>query len=393
MAKFLGKAFLVIAIIVAVIYFGAIYLIKKDAQQLDNNISGDWMNEIEQEISNEDETEEFVEGGDSTQISVLATMRDEIKKNSTWCGTMQLVWNDMLDEVLKEVPTFTNENETILNLNKKIFTINDLSEEYYYKKFGYKTLDLKAEIEKGIKDKFNETSDVLDQIDWSKTHQPGSGVSNYLFYSMLKREFKFIEKFDILENARFKDTEDVTYFGIDDETEQKVKDQIDVLYYEDYTDFGFKVATKNKDTLIVIRKDDFESSFEKILYTAINRAKDYEGSKKLEEEDTLKIPDLDFKVQREYKEVENNMFFTSQGQGMVNQAIQTIEMTLDSEGGKVKSEAVMSMMFTSAIEPGPIKKPRNFLCNGEFVIFLIEEGREKPYFAVKIDDIELFQKK
>ena len=30
MAKFLGKAFLVIAIIVAVIYFGAIYLIKKD---------------------------------------------------------------------------------------------------------------------------------------------------------------------------------------------------------------------------------------------------------------------------------------------------------------------------------------------------------------------------
>lgn len=386
MLKFLTKAFLVIALIVAVIYFGVIYLIKRDAHTAQYN---EWMKDIEKEINNEDT--EFVEGGSEKAISVLATMRDDIRRNSAWCGTMQLIWNDMIDEVLEEVPMFDEENEVIANLNKKIFTTNDLSEEYYYKNFGYKTRALRDEIEKGIKDKFDETSAVLDQIDWEDEHVPGSGIEKYVFYSMLKRDFKFVEKFDILDKSYFGDTEDISYFGIKEDTKQEIKDQVDVLYYNNKNDFAFKIPTKNKDVLIAIRKDDFESSFEKIYYNAIKESSKYKGALKLEEKDELKIPNLDFKTEREYFEVEGKEFSTSKGRGKIDQAFQTIEMKLDSEGGTVKSEAFISMTLSASLEPEPIKEPRYFYCNGEFVLFLIEEGREKPYFAIKIDDIELFQ--
>lgn len=52
------------------------------------------------------------------------------------------------------------------NLNKKDFNTSMISEDYYYKKFGPKTLELKKEIEKSTKDKFNQSSDILDNFNW-----------------------------------------------------------------------------------------------------------------------------------------------------------------------------------------------------------------------------------
>lgn len=34
-------------------------------------------------------------------VVVLPTMNDKLSGGSTWCGTLQLVWNDMVDELLE----------------------------------------------------------------------------------------------------------------------------------------------------------------------------------------------------------------------------------------------------------------------------------------------------
>ena len=72
--------------------------------------------------------------------------------------------------------------------------------------------------------------------------------------------------------------------------------------------------------------------------------------------------------------------------------MQTIELKIDEKGGKIKSEAVLDVMFASALLPEeePIQ-PRYFYLDDEFVIFLVEDGKNNPYFAAKIDDITLFQ--
>lgn len=114
----------------------------------------------------------------SEDIETIATLEDEITKNSAWCGTFQLVWNDMVNNVVKQDVVFTPQKQIVENLNKQTFKEDQISEKDYYKTYDLLTLDLKAEIEKAIKEKFNEKSDVLDDINWSSAPQNASRMSN-----------------------------------------------------------------------------------------------------------------------------------------------------------------------------------------------------------------------
>lgn len=53
------------------------------------------------------------------------------------------------------------------NLNKESFTTDDISDSFYYKIYGKKSLELKDEIVRGIKEKFNQSSDIIDKFDVS----------------------------------------------------------------------------------------------------------------------------------------------------------------------------------------------------------------------------------
>lgn len=113
----------------------------------------------------------------SEDIETVATLEDEITANSVWCGTFQLVWNDMVNNVVKQDVVFTPQEKIVENLNKQTFKENQLSEKDYYKVYDLLTLELKDKIEKGIKDKFNEKSDILDSIDWSEAPKDASRIS------------------------------------------------------------------------------------------------------------------------------------------------------------------------------------------------------------------------
>ena len=63
----------------------------------------------------------------SKDVTVVPTMNDEIKQDTSWCGTFQLVWNDMKNEVVKKDVEFTPQLEMVKNLNKEDFNENMLS--------------------------------------------------------------------------------------------------------------------------------------------------------------------------------------------------------------------------------------------------------------------------
>jgi dUTP pyrophosphatase len=135
-------------------------------------------------------------------------MNDKIDSDSTWCGTFQLVWNDMINEVVRQDILFKDNNDMVTNLNKMDFNTSMISEEYYYKKYGFKTLSLKKEIEQGIKNKFNQTSDILDSFSWSQD-ELSNNDDRYFFYTMLYREFEYNNKFSVLKNDKFGNYDDV----------------------------------------------------------------------------------------------------------------------------------------------------------------------------------------
>ena len=306
---------------------------------------------------------------------IVPTMQDKVSENGLWVGTFQLVWNDLKNEVVKK--DIEIDHEYARNLNKGLYQETDLSSKYYYKKYGKASLELKAEIEKGIKDKFNQKSDILDQLNWN---------ADYIFYTMLYREFEFESKFDVLSNNDFNIYKDVKYFGIGPDSKSKLRDQITIIFYENSQNFAISLKTKNGDEVIMYKNPSGET-FEEMYANMMNKKENYSGSTHLGDKDEFKAPKISVKYLREYEEFKDKLFYSADGEALtISDALQTIEFVLNEKGGKVKSEAALGLKF--AAMPS---EPKKLYLNDTFALFLKEESKDKPYLAAKITDITKFQ--
>lgn len=317
-------------------------------------------------------------------LATSLTLEDEIENDTIWCGTFQLIWNDLKNNLAKQNILYTPQLEVIENLNKETFTVNDLSEQYYYKKVGTPSLQLKEEIEKAIKEKFNETSDILDDFEWEDRNP-----KDYFLYAMLKKNFEFEKVFEEFENGKFGNYENVKYFGIKKNSESdELRKQVEVLYYNSKDDFAIKLKTKQEDEVILC-KNPKGNTFNEIYQNIEGQKNTYKGNKNLQEGELLKVPNIKLKEKTEFTEIQNKPFYFSNGDEYeIEKALQTIEFELDKTGGKIKSEAGMMVKNTSAIMLNEI---REFAIDETFAIFLIEQEKEKPYFAGKISDISKVQ--
>ena len=343
-----------------------------------NNILKNFANENkvdENSLNKKDKT------SNNTNINVALTMDDKIENNTVWCGTFQLIWNDLKNDFAKQDIEFSPQLEAVKNLNKGQFNTSKISDNSYYKAQGIPTEELKAEIEKEIKDKFNETSNILDGFNFD------GNPDKYLLYAMLKKEFKFNKQFEELENGQFGAYENVKYFGTKENSSEELREQIQVLYYKSRDEFAVKLLTKQNDEIIItkgIDKDTFNETYKEMQ----DKQNSYDGEKEFLKTDTLKIPNIDFKTEKEFKELENKPFKISDGNSyIIEKAIQTIQFELDKTGGKIKSEAGMGIAKTALIR----EEPRDFSVDNTFTLFLKENDKDMPYFAAKIENINQFQ--
>ena len=84
----------------------------------------------------------------NTKLSVVTSLEDEITSNTAWCGTFNLIWNDLKKDLAKKDIIFTPQPTAVDNLNKGTFNTSYLSEDSYYKVYGTPTPELKKQIEK-----------------------------------------------------------------------------------------------------------------------------------------------------------------------------------------------------------------------------------------------------
>ena len=317
-------------------------------------------------------------------ITTVLSLEDEIQNDAIWCGTFQLIWNDLKNDLAKQDIVFDPQLQVIENLNKETFTTEDISEQYYYKKVGFPSITLKEEIENAIKDKFNETSNILNDFDWT-----GRDPEDYFLYAMLKKEFKFEKAFEELKNGKFGNYDNVKYFGIKNEDADELRKQVKVLYYNSKDDFAIKLETKQEDEVILC-KNPQGKTFNEIYNNILKQKEEYKGSRSVQEGELLKVPNIKLNEKNEFTEIQDKVFYFSNGLPYsIEKAIQTVEFELDREGGKIKSEAGMMVNYESAmVLPDEI---REFFVDDTFAIFLIEENKDTPYFAGKIDDITKFQ--
>ncbi|MCR5265549.1 MAG: hypothetical protein K6E29_03020 [Cyanobacteria bacterium RUI128] len=315
-----------------------------------------------------------------TEFEILPTMDTESNaKNQVWVGTLQLVWNDLIDEVIHHPIEFVGGKSVAAeNLNKREFSADDLNDSSYYKKVGLVSEDLKKEIEKAIKKKFNETSDVLGSVDW--TPEP----EKYLLYAILKKDFEYIQPFSKMPDGKFNGSDgNVKFFGINNESDSSLRNTVTVLFYNGADDFAVSLKSKQGDTVYLYRTDDVKT-LDKLYKDMKDKQNSYEGKKWLTKKDEFKAPMLDFKREKSFKElcrvIKNSPF-------MITQALETIQFKMDEVGVKLKSEAVIVVALTSALPDR--EEPRYFNFDSRYVIFL--EEKDKPYFGMKIEDVKPLQ--
>lgn len=288
-----------------------------------------------------------------------------------WCITFQLVWNDFIDKITNGKPVqLVGGNPVIADeLNKQLYSKNDISEDSYYIKNGKISKNLKKQIEESIYKKFKEKSDILSLIDWN-------AKDSYLFYAMLKKDFNFITAFDKLNSASFNSsTEKVKYFGIKNKSDKSLYKNLEVLFYDSADEYAVKLLTKENEEVILYRtlkEDTFENYYSYIMSNST--------FSEFTSKDVLIVPEIDVDKTISYDSLCGKRIVDTDY--VISQALQTIKFKMNNKGGSLKSEAAITVMRT-ALLPEPTT-PRFLLFDKPFVLFLKEQGKDKPYFAMKI---------
>ena len=300
-----------------------------------------------------------------------------IDTNKVWIGTFNLVWNDFMNDIIGGKIEFEDGYSELANeLNKQNFTVSELSEKSYYKIHGQSTLELKEKIEKEIKQKFNENSKILDKVQWENPE-------SYTLYAILKKQFNYLEKFPTLPDGTFgQSSENVKYFGIDASTRDDAKVNVEVLFYNSKDDFAIKLKTKEKEEVILYKSTGEGKNFEEIYAEIIKKQMNYTGEKSLQKDDVLKIPFIKVNDEINYDELCGRMIKGTDW--YIRQALQTIDFELNNYGGSVKSEALIEALKAAI---GNIN--RDFSFDNDFILFLKEESKNKPYFALKVDNTDV----
>ncbi len=332
---------------------------------------------------------EQVQAAKDFEITPLFSTKSNAQ-NKIWVGTFQLAFNDMKNKVLKlDKIEFVNEKPTdeLIGLNKEEFNSSMLNESSYFTSYGAVSEQAKEGIKKGIKEKFNETSDIIDELDWT----PDEG--KYYAYAMLKKQFEFLEAFDKLDDAPFNNSDEkYKYFGIKDDSKKELDNNIHVFFYNNENDYAISLKTTNNDQVYLYRTD--KNADFKTLYDEMNKKSlAYEGESEFRAIDTFKAPNLKINEIRKYTELlKKTIAGTYNPPICFKEAIETIQLELDNKGGKVKSEAIIMTMKNSLVALDEEPKPRHFNFDKPFVMFLIDSGKNDPYLALRADDLKYFQK-
>lgn len=315
-------------------------------------------------------------------IEVLPTMNTQsTAQNRIWVGTFQLVWNELTDKIVKAPVKFLDfDSQMANNLNQKQFKKSNLNEKSYYVKSGIVSPALKAEIEKNIKSKFHETSDILKMFDF--TYNP----EKIFVYAMLKKDFRFTNAFDKLATGNFGNSQEkVKYFGINDNSNPKLYKNVSVLFYNDDNDFAVKLYTKGKDEVLLYRTNDDET-FDKYYAELNDKTAKYSGDKNFVKNDTLTIPDIKLYQETSFNELEGHQIVGTNMQ--IDKTIETVDFRMNNKGVKLKSEAAI-MLRCMSLAP---RDGRDFTFNNNFVLFLIEKDQNTPYYAMKVSDVAAINK-
>lgn len=317
------------------------------------------------------------------KATLYPTYTNKIDKNDVnivWVPSFQLAWNELMNCIEGEI-IFNVQDEVTKFLNEKVFTKDMLSDNEYYIKIGRTTEQFRKEIQNEVMEKFN--VNVLEKVRFTSENE-----EDYTIYVLFMKKFQFLEPFDKLESGNFNNSEEqVEYFGINSMSDEKLNNNVEVLFYNNENDFCIKLKIGENDELILYRADNCDS-FECAYNEVLQKSDKYTGEKKFNnKDDILKIPKIQIDTVNNYNEL-CNVKIKNMNQMYISKALQDVKFSLNEKGGNVESEARIYNKFFTVATDG-----RKFVFSDKFIIFMKKSNSELPFFSLKIDDTNILNTK
>ena len=276
--------------------------------------------------------------------------------NNLWVGTLDLAWKKLGEVLHLDKVELEREFEVVNKLNESKFTKDMLSEN------SYELLVKQNELE-------------------------GYTTNGFTITAKLNKNLTFNEKFNNFSNSYKTLTfgggeEYIKYFGINNSG--RGSSNVEVLFYNSDTDFAVKLLTKEKDEILLYRTSE-NKSFDEYFNDIVSKEKSYTGDKKIKQMyDELRVPYIRLSGLISYNEllgvsIKNTPYY-------IKEMTQDVDFELNESGCNLSSNATI---VTSFIGGG---LGRYFYYTDTFVLFMKEENKDMPYFAIKIDNSDILEK-
>lgn len=368
----MNKKILISTFLLSLFFAGCGNSLNKDNRQTENIDD----KEVQQMVIEDVKNNEF------EKSSLENYLGSEFKGNYVWGGAMNLAWNELSENIIKEKIKLATDDKTALEMvnkfNNPVFIKKDLDEESYYIKSGYgqKTVDV---INKESKEKFPSKSFADLDIQLAPT--------DIISYAYFLKEVEYLVAFE--ENKSFIfDNQNVEGFYADGE---KQKENIKVVDYKDDNNFIVKLALKNEgDELFLAKGFDMENPKE-VVESIIN--KDTENLESISENDIFKAPKIELDMKRDYDElIEKYLANNNFTKYFISQMFENIKFKMDEKGARVENEAVITLSESIvSLDSKPVKI-RKFILDKPYWVVMKRKDSKNPYFILGIENTELMKK-
>ena len=222
-------------------------------------------------------------------------------KNVIWCGSFQLAWNHLKDDVIKEPLLVNNAQEVADRLNQAPFSETDLPDDSYYAAAGL--------VADGIIDKITqEMSEKFPQVNLPEFITGPKAILSYAYLqAAVDFDTPYFDRQLVFTDSSGQETS-LSGFGTyqNDKMNRKLADQIKVLYTNrgklenllEMEEFALDLCRTSTPSQIILAQLKRGHSLADILddlEIKIDHWKDEISQRRLQRNDKLKVPNIHWK--------------------------------------------------------------------------------------------------
>ncbi len=337
-----------------------------------------------------------------TSENLLSTTADKLKSTTItphleapiqpgqsvlWCGTFQLVWNEICGLVGEDIH-FAGEPPMVAAMNKKAFTAADLDDASYVALAGFVRDGIRPKIAAALKDKFKGQAPPHFLPNPAETPRPQDIVG----YAYLFKHLEFETPFERLDQPLPFEGASVSAFGMGEYKpgHEAMYPEINILDYKGPDDFVIELKTKAKEDRLILAKVQPAATLGQTVDAVCRRDAAATPQPVFPGDLVLAVPRFNFDITRQFNEIMYKLLVVKNPAVakdlLVFEAAQDIRFQMDEKGVRLRSESHISLGCSANYNYRPT---HIMIFDKPFLVLMKRADAATPYFAMWVGSPEL----